>query len=157
MTHPLVFASSTSRLHADLVIVRLKRAGIPPSYISLIHPLASCPNSAECWLGGSAQLRLSSGEEIAASGFLRRLLEDAGTSGTSPHSLDENLANLGLAHERRLALEETLLENRVVIAVDVVDRLELPTILQTLHRSGAEKIFATEVNRSTRRKLVSAA
>jgi hypothetical protein len=156
MSRTLVFASAFSRLHADLIIVRLKRAGIAPTLISLIHPLSSCPNSAECWLGGSAQLRLSSGEEIAASGFLRPLLDESRPD-SAPHSFDETLASLGLAHDHRVNLEETLLENRVAIAIDAVDKIELPTIFQTLQKSGAEKIFAANLNRSSRRKLVSAA
>jgi hypothetical protein len=156
MSRLLVFASAFSRLHADLVIVRLKRAGIAPSLISLIHPLASRPNSAQCWLGGSAKLRLKSGEKIAASGFLRPLLEGLGHA-ASANSFDEILSNLGLAHEHRVSLEETLLENRVVIAIDAADKAELPTIFQTLQRAGAEKVFVADIARSSRRRIAAAA
>jgi hypothetical protein len=156
MSRTLVFASAFSRLHADLVIVRLKRAGIAPSLISLIHPLTSCPNSAQCWLGGSAKLRLKSGEKIAASGFLRPLFEELHQS-SALISFDASLTNLGLSHEHRVTLEETLLEDRVVIAIDAVDKSELPTIFQTLLRSGAEKVFTADIPRSPRRKLAAAA
>ena|SRR5215216_7154165 len=156
MSRLLVFASAFSRLHADLVIVRLKRAGIAPSLISLIHPLGSRPNSARCWLGGSAKLRLKSGEKIAASGFLRSLFEDPDATSHSD-SFDDILSSLGLSHEHRVSLEETLLENRVAIAIDAQDKAELPTIFQTLQRSGAEKIFVADIARSPRRKFAAAA
>lgn len=156
MSRLLVFASAFSRLHADLVIVRLKRAGIPPASIALIHPLGSRPNSAQCWLGGSAKLRLKSGEKIGTSGFLRPLLEELGHEANA-NSLDDVLTNLGLPHEHRLSLEETLLENRVVIAIDATDKVEIPTIFQTLQRSGAEKVFAADIARPSRRKLAAAA
>ena len=156
MSRLLVFASAFSRLHADLVIVRLKRAGIAPTHISVLHPLTSRPNSAECWLGGSAKLRLKSGEKIAASGFLRPILEDLGHDATAA-SFDEILTSLGLAHDHRLTLEETLLEDRVVIAIDATEKAEIPTIFQTLQRSGAEKIFAADLARASRRKLATAA
>jgi hypothetical protein len=156
MSRLLVFASAFSRLHADLVIVRLKRAGIAPALISVLHPLNSRPNSAQCWLGGSAKLRLKSGEKIASSGFLRPLFDELGHD-ASAASFDEILTSLGLAHDHRLSLEETLLENRVVIAIDATEKAELPTIFQTLQRSGAEKVFVADIARSTRRKLAAAA
>ena len=156
MSRILIFASAFSRLHADLIIVRLKRAGIAPSLISLVHPLGSCPNSAKCWLGGSAKLRLKSGEKIAASGFLRGLFDELKHHATAD-SFDEMLSSLGLTHENRLSLEETLLENRVVIAIDAIDKAEFPTVFQTLQRSGAEKIFAADIARSPKRKLAAAA
>lgn len=143
MSRLSVFASAFSRLHADLIIVRLKRAGIAPSLISVLHPLGSRPNSAECWLGGSAKLHLSSGEEVAASGFLRPLLDDEDHSPVN--SLDEKLEHLGLNHEQRLNLEETLLENRVTIAVESPETCELPTVLQVLQRAGAEKMFVAQL------------
>lgn len=156
MSRVLVFASAFSRLHADLVIVRLKRAGIAPALISLLHPLGTRPNSAQCWLGGSAKLRLKSGEKIAASGFLRPLFGELGQA-AGASSFDDILSSLGLLHEHRLSLEETLLEDRVVIAIDATDKAEIPTIFQTLQRSGAEKVFASELARSLRRKLAAAA
>lgn len=143
MARLLVFASAFSRLHADLIVVRLKRAGIAPALISVIHPLNSRPNSAHCWLGGSLKVRVASGEKIAASGFLRPLLDHPAHA--APDSLDEKFTHLGLAHEHRVTLEETLLENRVVIAIDAKDKAELPTILQVLQRAGAEKIFTSNL------------
>lgn len=144
MSRLLVFASAFSRLHADLIIVRLKRAGIDPALISLLHPVSSRPNSARCWLGGSAKLRLASGEKIAVSGFLRPDFDELEHDAPS-HSFDDLLSHLGLSHEHRVSLEETLLENRVVIAVNAVDKSEIPTVIQTLQRAGGEKLIAAEV------------
>ena len=144
MSRLAIFASAFSRLHADLVIVRLKRAGIATASISLLHPVSCRPNSAQCWLGGSTKLRLSSGEKVASSGFLRPLLQNPAATGTLA-TLDGKLAQLGLAHDQRVTLEGTLLENRVVVAIDVADKSELPTVFQVLQRAGAENVFTAKI------------
>lgn len=145
MSRLVVFASAFSRLHADLIVVRLKRAGISTAHLSVIHPLQCCPNSTLCWLGGSTQLRLSSGMNIAASGFLSEQLQTPADVATSTATFTGKLAQLGLTHEQSLILEETMLESRVAIAIEVEVKSELATILQVLQRAGAEKIFTARI------------
>jgi hypothetical protein len=145
MSRLVVFASAFSRLHSDLIIVRLRRAGIPTAQLSLIHPLHRCPNSTLCWLGGSTRLRVASGVNIAASGFLSAPLQTPADVATSDATFSGKLAQLGLSHEQSVVLEDTMLENRVAIAVEVVDKATLATILQVLQRAGAEKIFTTRI------------
>jgi hypothetical protein len=146
MSRLAVFASAFSRLHADLIVVRLKRAGISTAHLSVIHPSLCCPNSTLCWLGGSTQLRLSSGMNIAASGFLSGRLQTPADVATSEATFTGKLAQLGLTHEQSSILEETMLENRVAIAVEVEEKSELATILQVLQRAGAEKIFTCRLD-----------
>lgn len=146
MSRLAVFASAFSRLHADLIIVRLKRAGIPTAHLSVIHPLHCCPNSTLCWLGGSTQLRVSSGVNIAASGFLSGPLQTPANVATSAATFTGKLAQLGLTHEQSSILEETMLENRVAIAIEVEEKPELATILQVLQRADAEKIFTCRLD-----------
>ncbi|HEX2853304.1 MAG TPA: hypothetical protein VHO24_08700 [Opitutaceae bacterium] len=148
MSRLVVFASAFSRLHADLMIVRLKRAGISTAHLSVIHPVHCCPNSTLCWLGGSTRLRVSSGENIAASGFLSESLQTPANVATSDATFTGKLEQLGLAHEQGLILEETMLENRVAIAIEVMEKSELATILQVLQRAGGEKIFTCRIDPS---------
>lgn len=145
MSQLTVFASAFSRLHADLIIVRLKRAGIVPALLSVIHPLASRPNSALCWLGGSKKLRLASGEKIATSGFLGESLQTPDDQAGSTTFVSK-LAQLGLTHEQCVSLEETMLETRVVVAIKMKEKSELRTILQVLQQAGAEKVFTAHLD-----------
>lgn len=149
MSRLAVFASAFSRLHADLIVVRLKRAGISTAHLSIIHPSHCCPNSTLCWLGGSTPLRLSSGVSIAASGFLSGPLQTPADVATSSATFTGKLAQLGLTHEQSSTLEETMLENRVAIAIEVEEKSELATILQVLQRAGAEKIFTCRLETSS--------
>lgn len=146
MSRLVVFASAFSRLHADLIVVRLKRAGIPTPRLSVIHPLQCCPNSTLCWLGGSTRLRLSSDVNIAASGFLSAPLQTPADVATSTATFTGKLTQIGLTHEQGLILEETMLESRVAIAIEVVEKSELATILQVLQRAGAEKTFTARID-----------
>jgi hypothetical protein len=146
MSRLVVFASAFSRLHADLIIVRLKRAGVATAHLSIIHPMASCPNSTLCWLGGSTRLRISSGANIAASGFLSSSLQTPADVATAAATFGGKLAQLGLTHDQCVSLEETMLENRVIIAIEVEDKSDLLTIFQVLHRAGAEKVFTSHLD-----------
>ena len=46
-----VFAETLSRLHADIAVVRLIRAGIAADKISAVFPQRRAPNSVCCWPG----------------------------------------------------------------------------------------------------------
>lgn len=133
----LVFASAISRLHADLIIVRLKHAGIATPAISVIYPLSSRPNSTRCWLGRTSQLALPH-QKIAVSGFLRSALKSA-----KAETLHGKLSQIGLPDDQSAGVEETLLENRVIVAIEAEEKFHLPTTLRVLQRTGAEKIVVT--------------
>jgi hypothetical protein len=145
MSHLLVYATTESRLHADLVVVRLKRAGISTSAISILHPEALRPNSALCWINGSAFMHLSSGQAVSVSGALSRALKDEGDANGSPFS--DRMKKLGLNNEQGSCLEESLLENRIVIAVEVSDEYEMPAIYHTLRGLAVQKVSTADVAR----------
>ncbi|HEY4989846.1 MAG TPA: hypothetical protein VII09_08565, partial [Opitutaceae bacterium] len=143
MSHLLVYATTESRLHADLVVVRLKRAGIATSSISILHPESLRPNSAVCWMNGSAFLHLPSGQRVSVSGSLSRSLkEDGGANGAS---FADRMGGLGLDHRQRSSLEESLLENRIVITVEVHDEFEMPAIYHTLRGLAVQKVSTADV------------
>jgi hypothetical protein len=140
MSHLLVYATTESRLHADLVVVRLKRAGISTEAISILHPKSRRPNSARCWLSGSVILPLSSGENISVSGALSRALNKYPLS-----SFATRMGKLGIDHEQSESLENSLLEDRIVIAVEIQDEYELPAIYHTLRGLDVQKVNISDV------------
>lgn len=144
MSHLLVYATTDSRLHADLVIVRLKQAGISTALISILHPKSLRPNSAVCWINGSVFLPWPSGEGISVSGSLSRPLnEDLKKNESSPFA--DRLCRLGLSHEQGASLEDSLLERRIVIAIEVHDEYELPAIYHTLRGMAVQKVNIADI------------
>ena len=135
----LIFATAVSRLHADLIIVRLKQAGVPTTKISVIHPISGMPNSAACWLEGSAEVALSSGTTVAIAGSLTEKL--AVHNGRTTADLSKKLWKLGLNAEECGTIEETLLENRFVLTVDLAKGDMHSVVIDILRKVTAEKII----------------
>jgi hypothetical protein len=148
MSHLLVYATAESRLHADLVIVRLKRAGISTSQLSIFHPPTLRPNSARCWINGTTLLPLSavySAQSVSVSGSLSRQFMAIQRKNRFI-SLSDGLRALGLTSEQSTGLENSLLENRIVIAIGVLDEYELPAIYHTLRGLSVEKACTTDLD-----------
>jgi hypothetical protein len=149
MIHVLTYATALSRLHADLAVVRLHKAGIATAQISILHPPVSRPNSA-LWLSGSAEFSLSEGESVLVSGFLSAWLEGAQEADESD-SLVEKLVELGLGRGQSIGIEDCLMERRVIVAIAEWDEQKVPAILDCLKDVGAESIKqATIDDRKTR-------
>ena len=55
------------------------------------------------------------------------------------------MGRLGLDHEQSSSLEESLLENRIVIAVEVHDEYDMPAIYHTLRGLSVEKVRTADV------------
>jgi hypothetical protein len=145
MSHLLVFATAESRLHADLMVVRLKRAGIDTDLVSILHPPAARPNCALCWLDGASSVPLSSGGAAIVSGLFRLSLADPRANGGSA-TLADRLCLLGMGTDQGLYIEERLHENRIVILVEVYDEIELPVIIHTFRGLASEKAHAVDLN-----------
>ncbi len=160
MSRLVVFATALSRLHADLLMVRLRQAGVAKSSLSAIYAAGSRPNSGICWLSGHARLRLSSGEPVEVSGRLRIALGHRDHD--SAHgSLGNRLGEFGLTREQRADLEESLREGHLVLAVEIHGEALLTAVFQVLDGLAAEKIlpvstharFSNSGSRSWRRRL----
>ncbi len=147
MSHLLVYATAESRLHADLVVVRLKQAGIDTDLISVIHPAGGRPNSAFCWLDGTSPVSLSSGGTTFVSGLIRLSLEEVGRNRSL--GLADRLKRLGLTHDQGMNIEESLLETRIIILVEVHDEFELPPIFHTFRGLAAEKVHTADLEHRT--------
>lgn len=144
MSTTSVFSSVTSSIHADLIIVALKRIGISTSGISIIYPSYSRPDSVLYWVDGATQLNLTpAGETVTVSGPLRFALDQDRSRSAIP-SLVESLRSIGLNEEQSLGYEATLLDDRVVLCIEASDESELALIFHILHHIGADKIVITE-------------
>ena len=144
MSHLLVYATAESRLHADLVIVRLKTAGISIEQLSLFYPPVLRPNSARCWVNGTALVPLSSTQSISVSGSLSRVFNGVHRKNKFA-SLSDGMRALGLNDKERTSLEDSLRENRIIVAIHVLDEYELPSIYHTLRGLAVEKACVVDV------------
>jgi len=90
-------------------------------------------------------MHLSSGQAVSVSGALSRALKDEGEANGSPFT--DRMKKLGLNHEQGSSLEESLLENRIVIAVEVSDEYEMPAIYHTLRGLAVQKVSTADVAR----------
>lgn len=139
-----VFATATSALHADLIVIALKRVGISTSAISVLYPSESRPDSVPYWITGTTRFELSpTGKAVTVAGPLRLLIEQHHKRAEGA-SLVEGLRSLGLSVEQSMTFEATLLANRVVLCTEAMDENELSLIFHILHHIGAEKIVLTE-------------
>jgi len=73
MNRLTLIASATSRLHADIMLVRLRRAEFECSQVSALFPSGCMPNAVSCWLpmANDSSFQLS-GESVTCAGWLRK-------------------------------------------------------------------------------------
>jgi hypothetical protein len=115
-----VFASATSRLHADVIVIRLTRAGLPASRISAVFPERLKPNCADCWLEGRKKSPSFGVEPIVAVGPLSASLDLS-----SEASLVQSLRAAGLGLEEAKSSVERLGKGQVLICAAVRSEEEL--------------------------------
>jgi hypothetical protein len=121
------------------LVVRLTRAGIPTARISVLHPAGLKPNSTLCWIKGSVSYPLASGDQATVSGMLGLRLA-AQERKWSRYPLIDGLCNVGLSLDQSLNVEETLLGNGIIVAVEVADESQLPAIYHTLRGLSVQKV-----------------
>jgi hypothetical protein len=126
------------------VVVRLKRAGISTAKISILNPQSLSPNSARCWINGSALLALTPSQSVSVSGMLSGALNSSLKKNQNV-SFSDRMGKLGLGHEQCSSLENSLLESRIVIAVEVDDEYELPAIYHTLRGLDVQRVNISDV------------
>jgi hypothetical protein len=139
MSHILIYATTDSRLHADLIVVRLKRAGIATSLLSVLYPTSLRPNSTRCWIRGSVPFALEAEGDVTVSGMLGLRL-NALLNRWGRRSLVEGLSEIGLTHEQSVNVAESLRASGIVIAVEISDESDLPTVYHTLRGLAVEKV-----------------
>jgi hypothetical protein len=143
MSHLLVYATTDSRLHADLLVVRLKRAGISTSLVSVLYPSTLRPNSTRCWIRGSVPFALETEGDVTVSGMLGLRL-NAVLKRWGRRSLVDGLTEIGLSHEQSVNVAENLRASSIVIAVEVADEGDLPSIYHTLRGLSVERVKTSD-------------
>ena len=135
-------------MHADLIIVGLKRVGISTRGVSVLYPSSPRPDAVMYWLDGSSRLALSpTGGTVTVSGPLRLALDEHRSDLAFP-LLRQSLRSLGLTQEQATCFEGALLEDRMVIVVEAIDDAELALIFHTFHHvSGFLRKFLVEIGR----------
>jgi hypothetical protein len=132
-----VFADVSSRLHADIAIVRLIRAGISAEKVSAVFPQRSAPNSVCCWLKNFHRLAVRSALPIAVAGVLGRLFEP----GIRAADVERKLETLGLAPDVAAALLERVRDGRTVICVHASNDTQAAIAWHIFQHVRAENII----------------
>ena len=132
-----VLAEASSKLHADIAIVRLLRAGIHADKISAVFPQGRAPNSVCCSLSSFYRVPMASFVPIAAAGLLGRLFR----KGVNAADFDEQLENLGLTSDIAHRLIEKMEDGRIILCVHARNEAEATIAWHIYHHVGAENIM----------------
>ncbi len=109
-----VIACANSRLHADVMLIRLRRAGIACNTISALFPRSSMPNAVACWLRLDQAEAMHVGREtIMPAGKLRGNLNGE----SDARALVATLVAAGIDRASAKLLEEKLEQGHTLIAV----------------------------------------
>ncbi len=133
-----VFADALSRLHADIAVVRLIRAGIPAEKISAVFPRRRAPNAVCCWLKNFQDVPFASALEIAAAGLLGRLFKSY-SSVRSP-KFGRELEVLGLRPADAQRMLEKVDEGRIVLCVHARTETQAAIAWHIFQHVGVENI-----------------
>lgn len=131
-----VLAEAHSKLHADIAIIRLLRAGIRSEKISAVFPRNRAPNSVCCWLSSFYRIPMPSALPIAAAGLLGRLFR----KGVRASDFDEQMENLGLTPEITHRLIERMEDGRIILCVHARNESEAAVAWHIFHHVSAENI-----------------
>lgn len=131
-----VLAEAHSKLHADIAIIRLLRAGIRAEKISAVFPRERAPNTVCCWLTSFHRVPIAANLPMAAAGLLGRLFR----KGVSAHHFDEQLENLGLTAEITARLIEQMEDGRIILCVHARNETEAAVAWHIFHHVAAENI-----------------
>lgn len=134
-----VFADTLSRLHADIALIRLIRAGIRADRISAVFPRRQAPNAVCCWLTGFQPVPHALAFPIAAAGLLSSFLK-RGIATLRSGRRRQNDADVGLEREQLARIIERTEMGRIVLCVHARNENEAAVAWHILHHVGAENI-----------------
>ena len=134
-SHPVV-AEVNSKLHADIALIRLLRAGIRAEHISAIFPRGRAPNTVCCWLNGFHSVPLITAVPMAAAGVLGQLFRTVSTT----EGFEGELDDLGLSSEMISRLTEKMEDGRTVLCVHARNDAEAAVAWHIFQHVAAEHI-----------------
>lgn len=134
-----VFADTLSRLHADIALIRLIRAGIRADRISAVFPRRQAPNAVCCWLKVFQAVPHARTVPIAAAGLLSSFMK-RGLATLSGGRRRQNGPEAGLEREQLVRIVERTELGRIVLCVHARNENEAAIAWHILHHVGAENI-----------------
>jgi hypothetical protein len=143
MSSTPVFADALSRLHADIAIVRLVRAGIPATQISAVFPRLRAPNSVCCWLKNfNARISRPSKWPVAAAGLLGKLFQQSVRSA----EFERELESLGLSADVAERILERIQDGSIVLCVHARTEMEASIAWHIFQHVAAENITCPDAD-----------
>lgn len=131
-----VLAEASSKLHADIAIIRLLRAGLTVDQISAVFPRERAPNTVCCWLGQFQPVELESTQPVVAAGLLGKLFQNSQGS----EDFENQLEKLGLTSELTTRLIEKMEDGRIVLCVHARNETEAAVVWHVFEHVAAEHI-----------------
>jgi hypothetical protein len=131
-----VFATARSRLHADVMMIRLRKADIALEKISALSPSTSLPNSVACWLRGGRLFSLKPKNDLLlAIGPMRKWLlkADHGDFSLSTALQQARFDSVASHH-----LEEHLKQGNTLLCVQAADEVEVAIAWHVFTHAEAE-------------------
>ncbi len=136
-----VIASASSRLHADVMLIRLRRAGIACQKISALFPRNSIPNSVACWLKLDQERTLHVGDEtVVPAGPIRSQLHHNHDAA----SVAEWLEGAGVDHVSGQALVEKVEQGHTLLSVTTTSEDEASIAWHVFKHVSADCIVVGE-------------
>lgn len=135
-----VIACAESRLHADVMLIRLRRAGIPCHQISAFFPRRSVPNAVACWLSIGQNRGITVGDETIVPAGKMRTQFATSAQASSPGVVVEAFVAQGLDRVSAEAVEERLKESLIAICVHATDEIEASVAWHIFHHASAELV-----------------
>lgn len=150
MNKTTVFATTSSRLSADLLIIRLKRVGISTNRISALFPSKSRPNSALCWLGKCLTSNGWRDEDMSltVAGPLRRYFSGKQFG----HGIADRLEATGLAEESSRQLEEKLRQGQILVGIQAENDLEISLAWHVCYQMNADSLLISNSHEDAQAK-----
>ena len=137
-----VIASVNSRLHADVALIRLRRANINTRAISVLFPAHSMPNAVGCWLPIANQSGLRVGQEvIACAGEFRKQLDTWSEAHDDGREVADLLIQSGVDAMGAHILAERLGQGHILLCVHAHNEAEISAAYRVFRKSLADTII----------------
>jgi hypothetical protein len=144
-----IVASANSRLHADVILIRLRRAEVDWRKISVLFPQNSMPNAVGCWLPVAPVAKQKIGvETIACAGRLRKLRNVMAPSHDEGREIAELLMHAGVDAMGAHILSERLSEGHILLVVHASSETQVSVAWHVFRHSSANTIIVAEARRS---------
>lgn len=144
-----VVAVAHSRLHADVMLIRLRRAGVDCNAISAFFPQSSMPNSVACWLPVSKKEPLHVGNEtVVPAGKARTRVP-----GNDARAMIAALEQSGIDHSSAQSLEEKLEQGHILISVSAANEAEASIAWHIFKHASAETIVVGGADFAAKRAM----